>query len=62
MLFISIIYCVLVYIVLPFLLLMGPFVLLPKLLKSLQKRGVGVWLFAPFRAWTGMDKPRRPRM
>lgn len=35
--------------------------LLAKLLKALQRHGVGAWLFAPFRAWTGMDEIRRPK-
>lgn len=44
------------------LVLLGVLVLLVKLLRALQRRGVGQWLFAPFRAWTGLDETRGPRL
>lgn len=56
-----IIFLVLVYMVLPVLLLWGALALLMRLLTVLQRRGVGKWLFAPFRAWAGMDETRRPK-
>ena len=53
---------VLLYIALPPVVIVGSFVLLAKLLRAMQRRGVGTWLFAPFRAWTGMDGTRRPKL
>lgn len=56
------VFLVLVYIALGLLVLLGASTLLEALLKALQRRGVGKWLFAPFRAWTGLDKTRGPKL
>lgn len=55
------IFIVFAYLVLPLLVLVGVLALVVKLLAGLQRRGVGEWLLAPFRAWTGMDETRRPK-
>ena len=37
--------------------------LMPGLWRWVWARGCGIasWLLAPFRSWTGMDKPRGPK-
>lgn len=32
------------------------------LLTSLRRLGVWKWMLGPFRAWTGWDKTRRPKL